>query len=162
MMSIGIWGMDGRGICRDKDDHFGRRQILFIPSRNECAHLSLKIEFVPTVIDFVLSMLLGPRATQGINALKATFNFPALVHLVEVLSMIEFGIRSTLTDEEIQRGLEEFKSILDQIVDSRNDLLDWQKDLKKSGNAYLVNGCYGEILNLLGRNGYSMHFNHEG
>ena len=111
---------------------------------------------MPTVIDFILSMLLGPRAVQGINALKISFNLPALGHLVETLSMIESGLRPALTDEEIRRGLEEFKSILDIRVDNRTDLAEWQKEIQKDGNTYLVNGCYGEILNMLGRNGYSM------
>ncbi len=113
-----------------------------------------------TVIGFILSMLLGPRAVQGINALKTTFNLPALGHLVETLSMIESGLRPALTDEEIRRGLEEFKSILDIRVDNRTDLTEWQKERQKNANAYLVNGCYGEILNMLGRNGYSMRVNH--
>lgn len=104
-------------------------------------------------------MLLGPRAAQGIHALKATFNLPALIHLVETLLMIESGIRPSLTDEEIRCGLEEFKSILDLGIDNRTNLSEWQKEMQKNGNAYLVNGCYGEILYMLGRNGYSMRIN---
>lgn len=114
---------------------------------------------MPTVINYILSMLLGPRAARGVNALKAMFNLPALVNLVETLTMIESGLRPTLTDDEIRRGLEEFKSVLDLGIDNRTDLFDWQKELKKQGNAYLVNGCYGEILYKLGRNGYSMRIN---
>lgn len=121
---------------------------------------SSKIAFMPTIINYILSMLLGPRAAQGIQALKATSNFHALVHLVETLSMIESGIRPTLTDDEIRRGLEEFKSILNLGIDNRTDLAEWQKEMQKNGNAYLVNGCYGEILYMLGRNGYSMQINH--
>ena len=105
-------------------------------------------------------MLLGPRAALGINALKATFILPALVHLVEALSMIESGIRPSLTDDEIRRGLEEFKSILDLGIDNRTDLAEWQKEMQKNGNVYLVNGCYGEILYMLGRKEYSMQINH--
>lgn len=105
-------------------------------------------------------MLLGPRAAQGINALRATYNLPALVHLVETLSMIESGIRPTLTDDEIRRGLEEFRSILDLGIDNRTNLAEWQKEMQKNGNAYLVNGCYGEILCMLGRIGYSIRINH--
>lgn len=116
---------------------------------------------MPTVLNYILTLLQGPRAAQSINALKATFNLPALVHLVETLSMIESGIRPVLTDDEIQRGLEEFKSILDQGIDNRTDLADWQKEMQKNGNAYLVNGCYGEILCMLGRNGYSMRISHQ-
>ena len=114
---------------------------------------------MPTIINYILSMLLGPRATQGIHALKASFNLPALVHLVETLSKIESGIRPTLTDDEIRRGLEEFKSILDLGIDNRTDLAEWQKEMQKNGNAYLINGCYAEILYMLGRNGYSMRIN---
>ena len=117
---------------------------------------------MPTVTTYILSMLLGPRAIQGINALKATFNLPALIHLVDTLSMVESGIRPSLTDDEIRRGLEEFKNILDLGIDNRTDLAEWQKEMKKNGNAYLVNGCYGEILCMLGRNGYSMRINHQG
>lgn len=117
---------------------------------------------MPSVINYILSTLLGSRATQGIEALKATYNLPVLVHLVETLSMIESGIRPALTDDEIQRGLEEFKNILDLVIDNRTDLADWQKEIKKNGNTYLVNGCYGEILCMLGRNGYSMRINHQG
>lgn len=127
----------------------------FVTSR-----LSSKIAFMPTVINYILSMLLGPRAAQGINALRATFNLPALVHLVETLSMIESGIRPTLTDDEIRRGLEEFRSILDLGIDNRTNLAEWQKEMQKNGNAYLVNGCYGEILCMLGRIGYSIRINH--
>lgn len=104
-------------------------------------------------------MLLWRRAAQGINALRATFNLPVLLHLVETLSMIESGIRPTLRDDEIRRGLEEFKSILDLGIENRTDLAEWQKEIQKNRNAYLVNGCYGEILYMLGKNGYSMHFN---
>lgn len=121
---------------------------------------SSKIAFMPTIINSILSMFLGPRAAQGIHAFKATFNLPSLVHLVETLSMIESGIRPTLTDDEIRRGLEGFKSILDLGIDNRTDLAEWQKEMQKNGNADLVNGCYGEILYMLGRNGYSMQINH--
>jgi len=59
----------------------------------------------------------------------------------------------------VDRGLEEFKSILDLGIDNRTDLAQWQKEMQKDGNAYLINGCYGEILYMLGRNGYYMRIN---
>ena len=109
-----------------------------------------------SLAEYLLFVVLGPQRVQGINALKALNGIPALIHLVEVLSQINCGIRIPLTEDEIKRGLDEFKTILDMRVDSCSDLDERQKVMKKMGNGFCVDGCYQEIMRMLGQKGYNL------
>lgn len=109
-----------------------------------------------SLADYLLSVVLGPQRMQGISALKAINGIPELIHLVDVLSQINCGIRIPLTEDEIKRSLDELKAILDMRVDSRSDIDEQQKALMKMENGFCVDGCYQEIMRLLGHKGYTI------
>jgi hypothetical protein len=113
---------------------------------------------MPSILDFVLYSVLGQRMMQGIGALKAINGIPSLIHLVDVLSQINCGIRIPLSEDEIKRGLDELKTILNMRVDSRSDIDEQQKALMKMENGFCVDGCYQEIMKLLGQNGYTTRY----
>lgn len=106
------------------------------------------------ISDYIPYLLLGPRMAQGLNALQALGNIPALLRLYADLSSIESGNRIPIGDDEIREGMDELKALLDANVESRQDLDDRLKMLAKQGNGYVVSGLYNDVVAFLLQRGY--------
>ena len=102
------------------------------------------------IVHFILLAVLGPENYhRGTEYLKTVQDAPYLIQLLEaILVANQYGVPVKIDSDLIQKGMEELKRILDQVVENNRYLDENQKSAYKSGNAWFVSDCY---MNLMAR-----------
>ncbi|MCR5464317.1 MAG: hypothetical protein K6F06_07290 [Bacteroidales bacterium] len=100
------------------------------------------------IVSCVLMILSGPsNYHKGIDYLKAIYDAPSLIKLLETISFAErTGSAISFDSDIIYRGMEELRCILDLSVDSNSNASDQQKLTIKAGNDWFVKQCQQAIL----------------
>lgn len=100
------------------------------------------------IVHFILLSVLGPaNYHKGIEYLNMLHDVPSLIQLLEViLTANRFGVSVKIDSDLIQKGMEELRRILDQVVESNQYLDEEQKLAYKSGNTWFVSECYKNLM----------------
>ena len=88
------------------------------------------------LVHYILQAVLGPiNFYKGIEYLRAAYDAPYLVQLVETISVSErYSVPMELKSDVIQKWMEELKRILDIAVDNYRNVMEEQKLACKCGN----------------------------
>ena len=100
------------------------------------------------IVSCILMFLLGPsNYHKGIEYLKTLYDAPALINLLESISFAERTRSSVLFKaDDISRGMDELKRILDMLADNNPNASDQQKLMMKIGSEWFVWQCQQSIL----------------
>ncbi len=100
------------------------------------------------IVSCILMLLLGPsNYHKGIEYLKTLYDAPALINLLESISFAERTRSSVLFKaDDISRGMDELKRILDMLADNNPNASDQQKMMMKIGSEWFVWQCQQSIL----------------
>lgn len=100
------------------------------------------------IVHFILFTVLGPsNYYKGINCLRTLYDVPSLVLLLDTIETANMLNRPVEIDEDlIRKGIDEFKRILDLVVDNGSNMNESQKLSLKDANAWIANNCYQGIM----------------
>ena len=100
------------------------------------------------IVNYILQAVLGPvNFYKGIEYLKATYDVPYLLQLMNTLSVSDsYNVPVKIDTDVIQKGMEELKRIMDMAVDNYRNITEQQKLACKSGNTWFVDSCYRYIV----------------
>ena len=100
------------------------------------------------LVNYILQAVLGPiNFYKGIGYLRAAYDAPYLVQLLETISVSDrYSVPVEIKSDVIQKGMEELKRILDIAVDNYQNVTEKQKLACKCGNTWFVDSCYRYIM----------------
>ena len=100
------------------------------------------------IANYILQAVLGTiNFYKGIEYMRAAYDAPSLVQLIDTISMSEqYSVPVKIETDLIQKGMEELKRILDIAVDNDRNVTEKQKLVCKSGNTWFVDSCHRYIM----------------